>query len=322
MRKKSDRSIADIAAALGVSTSTVSRALRQLPSISDKTTKLVLAEAQRQGYLRQEQKNVIILLPDTAMANYDITMLNVLNERMKISGITYEIVNARHFSIIPERLVHGIISMDYADCRSSNLVSKFNLPLVAINEMPYIAGKVYAVYSDAASGMKQAMNHLKGLGHTKVLYLYQNSTNFSSSTRLNAFHEVARTMNSVLWHPEPLRINHTYGENLLEIIEKARKSGFTAAIIEGESAGVYAYSHLTRAGYKIPGDISLITYETPGISDALPPPLTTIGQDFKTLAGKAVDIMEELWRGGNPPFSTAVPYIFNARESTAVPNMA
>lgn len=321
MRRKSERSIADIAAALGISTSTVSRALRQLPSISDKTTKLVLAEAQRQGYLQQSRKNVIILLPDTEIANYDITMLNMLNERMKKSDVTCEIVSARYFAIIPERLVHGIISMDYADCRSSNLVSKFNLPLVAINEMPYISGKVYAVYSDAFNGMKQAMDHLKDLGHTKVLYLFQNSTNFSSRTRLNAFHEIASTMSSVLWHAEPLRINRTYSENLLNIIGKARKSGFTAAIIEGESAGVYASSHLARAGYKIPEDLSLITYETPGISDVLPPSLTTLGQDFKALADKAMDIMEELWRGGSPPFSTTVNYIFNRRNSTAPPSV-
>ena len=317
MRKKSDRSIADIAAALGISASTVSRALRQLPSISGKTTRMVLAEAQRQGYFIHERKNVVIVRSDAPMGWYDVSILNPLCARMSRDNITWEIVNSQNFSLIPERLVHGIISLDFRDRRSLNLAHNFNLPLVAINEAPCISEKAYAVHSDAVHGMTMAMNHLKNLGHKKVLFLYQNSETFCSCARLNAFRSISRTIGSGVWQAEALRINKDTAEGLLARVAAAKDGGFTALIVEGESAGVAACNHLVSAGYRIPEDFSLLCWETPGISDLIMPGITTVEQDFTALAERAMDIMEALWKDDEAPFSVTVPYLFHQRDSTA-----
>ena len=78
MRKKNSKSISDIAKALNINTSTVSRALRKLPSISAETTRKVLQEAQRQGYFKSERKNVAIIIPHCPIANY-VKLIKFIN---------------------------------------------------------------------------------------------------------------------------------------------------------------------------------------------------------------------------------------------------
>jgi DNA-binding LacI/PurR family transcriptional regulator len=319
MRKKNGKSIVDIADALGISTSTVSRALRQLPSISAETTKAVLAEAQRQGYWKKERKNVVIVLPHSEMAHYDVNMINALQRQMRNRGISWEIIDADNFSIIPERLVHGIISLDYRDEKSVQLVTNFNVPIVAINEASRAADKVFSVHSDAENGMRMAMEHLKKLGHQKVMYFHHPADagqNFCSHNRLNAFNRIAKTLGNVVWQEQTFPISRSNGTDFIRLVRQTIKNGFSALIIEGETGGTFACWHLHAAGIKVPEDISLIGWESHGVSENMMPPLTTIGQNFNALAEAAFDTLEMIWSGKTPPLSRAVAYQFFERSST------
>ncbi len=308
--------MADIAAALHISPSTVSRALRSDPSISGMVTEKVLAEARRQGYVGSKRKNLVIILPDSPMSSYESCMLNALCQQCNVNGISWEIVNYGNLAVIQERLIHGIISLDYRDLRSSLLVGSFNLPLVVVNDFPKIG--VCSISSDAGDGIRQALRHLKKLGHNKIIYLYSiNRKNYCSGNRLKAFCEIGRKMN-LICRSFPIMINARYGDSLPSIVRDQLKNGFTAAIAEGETIGIYVGSCLQRDGIRIPEDLSLITWDIPGISEYLSPPMTAIRQDFSALAAAAVNAMLTLWRGENLPFSTKIPYLFFERESTAL----
>ncbi|MBE6358951.1 MAG: LacI family transcriptional regulator [Lentisphaerae bacterium] len=319
MRKKRGCSIADIAAALNISTSTVSRALRAVPSISGVTVRKVLAEAQKQGYIPAgRKKNLVIVLPFGTLSIYESCMLDSLCQECEANGIGWEIINPGNLPVIPERLIHGIVSLDYRDLHSSFLTNHFNLPLVAVNEFPNISEKVYSISSDAGDGIRQAMCHLKMLGHSKITYLYSiNSKNYCSAKRLEAFDAIGSEMNLVC-RSFPIMINPMYGDELLEIVRGQMEHGFTAVIAEGERVGIYAGSCLRHGGIEIPGDISLITWEIPGISEHLFPSMTTIGQDFTALARAVINGMISLWNGETLPFLIKIPYLFFDRDSTTV----
>ena len=315
MRKKSGRSIADIAAALHVSPSTVSRALRSSPSISSSMTEQVLAEARQQGYVCSKRKNLVIILPNSQMSNYDFCMLNALCHQCNVNGIGWEIVNYGNISIIQERLVHGIISLDYHDLRSSSLISRFNLPLVSVNDFPNIG--VYSISSDAADGLCQALRHFKKLGHRKIIYLNSiNRRNYCSSKRLEAYRIIGDELNLVC-KSFPVELGAQYGDSLLAIVREQLNNGFTAAIVEGETLGIHISSRLQREGIKIPDDLSLITWDIPEVSEYLSPPVTAIRQNFPALAAAAVNAVKTLWQGESLPFSTKIPYLFFERGSTA-----
>ena len=315
MRKKSRCSMADIAAVLHVNPSTVSRALRSDPSISFAVTEKVLAEARRQGYVFSNRKNLVIVLPDGSMSNYDFCMMDAICRQCNISGLSWEIVNYRNLPVIQERLIHGIISLDYRNLRSSPLVGILNLPLVAVNDSPNV--EVHSISSDADDGIRQALRHLKKLGHRKIIYLYSvNRKNYCSANRLEAFSRTGGEMDLVCRH-FPIMTNARYGDDLAAIVREQMNDGFTAVLAEGETIGIHAGSCLQRNGIRIPEELSLITWDIPGVSEHLSPPMTAIRQDFTALAEAAVNAMSALWRGEEPPLTTKIPYLFFERESTA-----
>jgi DNA-binding LacI/PurR family transcriptional regulator len=51
---------------------------------------------------------------------------------------------------------------------------------------------------------------------------------------------------------------------------------------------------------RIPEDIALIAGETPGISELLQPPLTTIVEPIEEMANRAVDLVLKLAAGEKP----------------------
>ena len=307
--------MADIATALHVSPSTVCRALRSNPSISGAMTERVLAEARRQGYVCSERRNLVIVLPNSQMSNYDFCMLSELCHQCNVNNICWEIVSHANLSVIQERLIHGIISLDYHDLRSTALVGCFNLPLVTVNDFPNIG--VYSISSDASDGIRQAMRHLKELGHRKIIYLNSvNRRNYCSAKRLEAFREIGDEMNLVC-RSFPIIVSDGNGDGLASIVREQLNNGFTAAIVEGETVGTHAGSCLQRARIRIPQDLSLVTWDIPGVSEHLSPPMTAIRQNFPALAEAAVNAVIALWQGKTLPLSTKITYLFFERGSTA-----
>ena len=85
MRKKTGPGIRDIAAALGLNISTVSRALNRSYLISRDTTELVLRKAHEMGYhFQRARKCIVVLLPSSRLelAWYSISMLNALQRHL------------------------------------------------------------------------------------------------------------------------------------------------------------------------------------------------------------------------------------------------
>lgn len=68
-------------------------------------------------------------------------------------------------------------------------------------------------------------------------------------------------------------------------------------------------------GLKIPDDVALIGGEVHGVSEFLPPPMTTIEEPLTAIANLAVDTLAALMGGETPPRSTTLPVKLLARES-------
>lgn len=318
MRKKSGCSMADIAKALNISPSTVSRALRSNPSISRTVTTKVLAEAQRQGYVCSKEKNIAIILPDSRLANYDTCMINELCMKCNSYNISWEITNYKNLATIKERLIHGLISLNYHDLNFLALTSNFNLPLVAINCSPNMMDKVYSISSNEEQGIFTALMHLKKLGHTNIIYLHSLSqTNYCSNKRLDACQKISQELKlncqlfAISTNPENRNI-------VLTIIKEQIKNNFTAGIIEGENIGFVSSNFIQKNGIKIPEDFSLITWGMPDFSEHLYPSVTSLIQDFPALADSTIKTLLALWNGQSVPILNSVPYIFYEGESTKV----
>lgn len=68
-------------------------------------------------------------------------------------------------------------------------------------------------------------------------------------------------------------------------------------------------------GLRVPRDVALIGGEIHGVSEFLPPPMTTIEEPLTKIADLAVDTLAALMRGETPPRETTLPVKLLARES-------
>jgi LacI family transcriptional regulator len=103
-------------------------------------------------------------------------------------------------------------------------------------------------------------------------------------------------------------------EGLVGFLSDLPKPAAVYAASDECALKVLAAAH--AAGIKVPQDISLIGWESCGVSENMMPPLTTIGQNFMALATTAIDTFEMIWNGKIPPLSQAVEYQFFERNST------
>lgn len=106
---------------------------------------------------------------------------------------------------------------------------------------------------------------------------------------------------------------HTLKSGLLSVL----KQGFTAVYMIHQNLAVPAARAILDAGYRIPDDVSLVTYELPEISCHQSPPHTTLDFDYDALARRALEELRlrMLGRavGGG---SVLIPNILTVRGST------
>lgn len=318
MRKKQMVSMEDIARETGFHVSTVSRVLNNDVQISSVTARKIIRAARASGYAKEsEWKEVGILLPDstTALALYSLNILNALRRKVDKYGIRLTFFHADQLEMLNDRVVAGVISLDFI-CRSAETFSsRFNLPLVCINDKPLHLSSVYMVSSDENQGIAASVKYLFRRGHRKKIGLLVtgSSDSFCNSLRLAAFREVCEKYGigaEVLFWQECRQNTKACAQ-----LDSLLKTGISALIVNGENHGPRILYLLQKMGVSIPRELSLIAWEVPGLSAFFSPPLTTLEQNYDALAASALELLIALI--GKKPVSddVLVPYRFHSRKS-------
>ena len=85
--------------------------------------------------------------------------------------------------------------------------------------------------------------------------------------------------------------------------------------ITATSAGLAAALALT--GWRVPEEVSLVTYELPRLSENLTPPHTTLDFDYAGMAERAFQQLALRFKGEAPPDNAPkVPVLLNVRGTT------
>ena len=183
-------SLKDIARELGVSTATVSKALNDLPDISEETKQLVKEKAKEMGYfpnlaaralkthrsynigvLCVDDKNSALTHPffsrvleslksEAEALGYDITFIG---QRLGKENMSY-VEHCRY------RGVDGVVvaCVDFSKPEVIELISS-GLPVVTID---HIFSNAASVVSDNAEGITELMEYIISMGHRKIAYIH------------------------------------------------------------------------------------------------------------------------------------------------------
>ena len=141
------------------------------------------------------------------------------------------------------------------------------------------------VMIDYLSGMREAINHLRDLGHQRVAYIGGSSGLTISDHRINAFREAVKdaglTVRAEYIRAGNYRING--GEACMEQLFQLDTPP-TAIMSANDLTAIGALRAIRRRGLSVPDDFSVIGFDNIEFSDIIQPPLTTLDLSRPDLA--------------------------------------
>ena len=331
---------ATVAKKAGVSVSTVSYVLNSSRYVSPKLTKKVMAAVEDLGYtpdmaarsmVKKCSQILTIIANDLSNSMYGEILMAIEYEAVKrgyfinictgqlplkeyIKSMIGHRVDGVYFASVPDKVtqadIQQLLSNDIViACGNYILPEEKNLNRVEV---------------DYANGIKQAVNHLAGLGHKNIVYLNGLKKDEGIDLKCQAFvkYMSERGLDSS-------RIVYGFGtSNLTDkegkiLTEKALRTypEITAIICYSDSMAYGALQQLRSFGIKVPEDISVIGCENLISSNFTNPPLTTLSFDRAEFAKAVVD---SLLRGieTGAVSERFVKMQLCIRESTAKPSKA
>ncbi|AJT42505.1 LacI family DNA-binding transcriptional regulator [Psychromicrobium lacuslunae] len=292
--------IRDVAAAAGVATSTVSRALSNPDRVNARTRALVERVAAELNYVPSSQARalssgrtgaVAVLVPDATNPFY-FDIIRGSQHQLKAAGYTQLLVDTEESSEVEaEALTKLRQSCDGVVLAASRLSDEQILelsrqkPIVTINRgVP----EVPTVIIDTPQSVSQALEHLLSLGHQHVAYLAGPLGSWSNARRLIAFEEQASRLSMRITKLGPFAPKTTSGA---AAADAALHSGATACVAFNDLIAIGMLQRFSSRGIRVPEDISVIGCDDIFGADFCNPPLTTITAPIEQAGRVAISML-------------------------------
>ncbi|MCG8475812.1 MAG: LacI family transcriptional regulator [Cytophagales bacterium] len=294
---KGQATIKDIAKALRISVSTVSRALHDHPDISEKTKKAVREEARRLDYqpnliaqgLRQQKSHLIGLIVPEIVHHFFSTTLSGVEDFANSQGYhvmvcqsneSYEREKTNVKALLSSR-VDGIIvsvSKETTDFSHFKHIQKRGIPLVFMDR---ICNEVKApsVVCQDYEGAYMAAEHFISHGRRRIAHLRGPKSLLISKQRLNGYldvlskHRIPKKDEYIVFASD---FESGYRETL-RLLDLHEKPDAIFAVNDITAAG--SLRALQEKGFRVPEDISVIGFgDDPVITKLTVPKLSSIYQ--------------------------------------------
>ena len=294
--------VATVAAAAGVSTATVSRALAGVPTVDPELARRVREVAEKLGYRPSvaarglatgSMRNVGVILPDLSIANFNDTVKQM---HRSASEAGFNLLIADH-SGDPEGEFAGASSMlGYVDGlvlispRSTpeqlRKLAARGVPIVLTNRIAQ-GVNLPAVCVDAYQGVLELCSHLISLGHRKAVHIGGDPRSWQARERRRAV-EAARAFGL---ESETIVSDGTIG-HAAAAVDEALEHEPTALICFNDDTAVGALTRLRQRGLRVPEDISVTGFDDAEITQHVLPTLTTVGTPRAELGLRAWELLE------------------------------
>ena len=314
MRKKV--TLRSIAADLGVSSTTVLRALKGNPNVRLDLQKKIVHYAARHKYSLPNHKtgNIAVILPSMTLRHYLESILNEIYLELTAAGFHTFFLTEAEVEYLNEYEYDGVLSTTWIPGFEKSFPKTHVLPCVSVNTMGNQIEKIFSVVSDDFSGITDGLKYLYEAGCRRIYFILGSSMDIlGTRQRENAFMQFCQKHDLPF---EDFILRDYYNDQTLQSsIEQALKQKADAVFCakEGHAQKVYYYLH--KYGLRIPEDISVIGLEANNESQYMTPPLTALRQDYKRLAQESVGMLQKLIRGERISGDIIVPFKFEERES-------
>jgi LacI family transcriptional regulator len=293
--------LADVARAAQVATSTASRALQESPRISE-TTKLRVREAARglgyrpnrlaQSLRRQTASLVGIVVPDIGAPFYS-RVVKGAQAVLEQNGIAVLVMNSerepgREDAALQTLLEHRVAGILVATTGGSG--AEPEVPTVYFDNIIANRGVGNVTRANVA-GMRLLVGHLREHGHERIGYIGGPPALTSGIERLAGY----RAAVAELGVSESLEFGETTwsahsGAAAMERL-LSRDEPPTAVVTSGESFAFGALSACRARGLRVPDDVALVSFDDPPFGDLLDPPLTALRPNEEEMGRLAASLL-------------------------------
>lgn len=297
----------DIAAAVGVSTVTVSKALSDKEGVSDEVREKIKQKAEMMGYrynsLARSMKegssyNIGVLVAeryfdDNAFYNNLYTKIVMELNRTDYSAIL-EILPAKDEKegILPNCLannkVDGLIIMGQLKRQYINTIKKEGIPYIFLDfyDEEYATD---AVVSDSVYGSYLLTNYLVKNGHKRIGFVGSVHATSSILDRYLGYYK-AVIENELEYSPEWIIEDRDEDGKFIDLT--LPKEMPTAFVCNCDEVAYLLVEKLKKKGYRIPEDISIVGFDDYIFATFCNPQLTTFRVSLEAMSETVVDAMK------------------------------
>jgi LacI family transcriptional regulator len=334
--------IKDIATALNLSVSTVSKALRDSYEISEATKKLVNAYAQEHNYrpnpiaqsLKQGHSKSIGIVVSTIDNQFFSQVINGIESVAYDAGFNVimtqthesydlEVKNVGHLT---HRSIDGLLislSTETHDIEHLQRLHRQGLPIVFFDRITDEI-ETHKVISDNFKGGYDATRHLLDAGYTRIAHITSPPNISITRERLAGYSKALEEAGIAI--PDEYIKHCPHGGRDIGEIENALnellslESKPDAILTTSDRITTTTLYLLNKLGIKIPEEIALIGFTNTQLADVLNPSLSSVYQPGFEMGQKATEMLLNLILSKRPvhEFETIVlPTQLITRRSTA-----
>jgi LacI family transcriptional regulator len=306
----------DIADAIGVHASTVSRALdpRTRHLITAEIAERIVGAARERGYrpnaiassLRTRRSMTVgVVVPDITNAVFP-PILRGIEDTLTPQGYIAMIANsdgdpARESMLIDTLRARGVDGLILASAqREDPAISRAveeGIPIVTVNRK-VDDRNVSSVTNDEASGMALAVRHMIKLGHRQIAHIAGPRSLSTGLMRHEAFLAALRA-GGIAPERDLIASSSAFNEDegerccrsLLDLCAAPGARLFTAIVCANDRLAIGAIRTLREDGHACPHDISVSGYNDMDFVDRIDPPLTTVRIQKREAGARAAAIL-------------------------------
>ncbi len=328
--------ISDVALAAGVSVATVSKVVNNRYGVAASTAEHVLSVVAELGYesslvarsLRRQSTNVIGVLV-AEFEPYSTELLKGISAAM--DGTGYELLaysggsdggvkvgwERRSLSRLGGTLIDAAIVVTPTMVMSEAA----GIPVVAVDPHTGPEG-IHTVDSDNATGAREAVEHLIGLGHRRIAHLGGRTDLESARLRELGYRQALETI-GIDVDPNLIRVGgyrpDTADTPARELLEPAFGERPTAVFAANDQSAIHLIEVARELGLRVPDDLSVVGFDNIPEAATSSPPLTTVDQPLQRMGAEALRLVLDLLDGTPRARHLQLPTSLVVRASTAPP---
>jgi len=306
----------EVARVAGVSRSTVSRVINDHPNVRPETRERVWQAIRKSGYqphalarsLVTNRTQIIgMIIPEAVTTLFTDPFFPLL-----LRGAT-EACNTHRYQLLlslfddpasQEEMYQRVLRSGYLDgvILASTSLDDPLIPDLLRDQIPFVSvgrhpnGRVHYVDVDNVAGGRMAVEHLIRLGHRRIATITGRLDMTAGQDRLEGYRQALKAHRIPV--EEELIVEGDYTENSgMVAMQRLLPASPSAVFVASDMMAIGALKVLRQAGWQVPQDIALVSFDDTPIASAIEPALTTVRQPIERMGSMAVEVLLSVLEG-------------------------